>query len=97
MAAAVISCRNVYSPASASACVGLCMCVAGEIMQASNNAQIEPPQKAAQGQAERRGIGVESGGRERITDHDKLAHILQTAGPNAPLPAKTARLKLFVL
>lgn len=87
---AVISCRNVYRPL-------VRVRAAAEIMQASNNEQIEPPQKAAQGQAERRGIGVESGGRERITDHDKLAHILQTAGPNALLPAKTARLELSVL
>ncbi len=78
-------------------CVCVCVCGAAEIMQVSNNEQIEPPQKAAQGQAERRGFGVESGGCERITDHDKLAHILQTAGPNALLPAKTARLELSVL
>lgn len=93
---AVISCRNVYLPL-VRMCMRVCVYVAAEIMQASNNEQIEPPQKAAQGQAERRGIGVESGGRERITDHDKLAHILQTAGPNALLPAKTARLELSVL
>lgn len=63
-------------------------------MQASNNEQIEPPQNPEQGQTERQGSGVVSGGWERKTDHDKLAHILQNAALNAPLPAKPARIEL---
>lgn len=78
---------NQPPPCSAEVCV---LRPLPEIIQASNNERT--PARTNAHAATRSGSKTSrlrrfSGGRERKTDHDELAHILQNAGRNAPRPA----------